>query len=112
MPHYEVLDQESPHRLTVAHAIEAFENVGFAANDTANIRVGGLRLPSGQVVGLISALFPSLVHGKIFVVSLATSNRFQARREGSSELAQFDIFELDEARFSKAGELVLANGAK
>jgi hypothetical protein len=113
MLQYQSLDQEGhPHLLTIAHAIKTLESVGFATDDTAKIRTGGLRLPSGEVVGLISALFSSLKHDKIFIVSLATSRCFQARHEARSELAQFDIFELDEAVFSWAGDVVLANGAK
>jgi hypothetical protein len=113
MLQYERLkEEERPQRLTVAHAIDALESVGFAADDTAEIRIGGLRLPSGEVTGLISAFFSSLIHDKTFIVSLATSGNFQAKHQASSEFAQFDIFELDKALFSGAGDVVLANGTK
>jgi hypothetical protein len=113
MLQYERLkEEERPQRLTVAHAIDALESVGFAADDTAEVRIGGLRLSSGEVTGLISAFFSSLSHDKTFIVSLATSGNFQAKYEASSEFAQFDILELDKALFSGAGDVMLANGAK
>jgi hypothetical protein len=111
MPQYERLKgEERPQRRTVAHAIEALESVGFAINETAEIRVGIMPLPSRDKVGLANVFFDSHSLGKTLVVSLATSAEFRAKRQGEADARRFSIFELDGAKVDNDGIVRLSDG--
>lgn len=117
---YEFLRQnERAHRRTINDAIAVFEaeldlklGHGFAPDITAKIQVDGLRLPSRDVVGLVRCAFTSTTRDHSFVVPLATSSTFLAKREHGAKRESFDIFQLNDAEIYSSGDLRLKNGAK
>jgi hypothetical protein len=106
---YKVLGEgESIKRRTVADAIEVLhKRVGFEGHDRAQIRLGPMRLPSGDIVSLIGIFFESAVHQKTFVVWLPTAVKFRAILQGQSVINQFDIDRLQEATLDDAGNVKL-----
>src|SRR6202163_523068 len=98
-------------RRTLADAIDVFrQHADFGEDDSLKIQVGGLRLPSGNVVGLIQIAFDceSVDHW----VSLPSSVKFRARRPNSSDLTSFDIFDLDGATADSDGNVSTAGGVR
>jgi hypothetical protein len=93
MQHHVLLrEEERNHRFTVQDAIDVLsKGAGFGDDDFAEIRVGGLRLPSGEEVGLPNVFFSSDALGQVLVVSLPTSTRFKAKRQGEAEARLFSI---------------------
>lgn len=113
LPTYVRLEEHlRPKRRTIADAMEVLRKNGFMDHDQAAILVGPLELPSGEMVGLPNLFFPSVERQSMLIVSLATSKRFWARREGHPGLEQFDIFQLDRAYVRVDGTAVLADGEK
>jgi hypothetical protein len=112
MQHYELLrEEERNHRLTVSHAIDVLpKTAGFEDDDLAEIRVGIMPLPSGEVVGLPIVFFSSNALGKTLVVSLATSAQFKAKRQGEADARLFSIFELHGAKVDNNGMVRLSDG--
>jgi hypothetical protein len=111
--HYEVLaEQHRRSRRTMADAMAVLrDHVDFAETDRAEIRVGRLKLPSAEVVGLVQTVFIQPGSDKGHVVSLPTSKRFRARRPNTSEYERFDIAELHEATLDGTGNVRLRDGA-
>jgi hypothetical protein len=104
-------EAERNRRVTVSDAIEVLAQSGaFGGGDCAEIRVGGLHLPSNEVVGLINVLFSSQALGTTLVVSLATSAQFNAKRQGEADARLFSIFELDGAKVANDGSVRLSDG--
>jgi hypothetical protein len=112
MQHHELLrEEERNHRFTVQDAIDVLPtSAGFEDNDFAEIRVGGLRLPSDKEVGLPNVFFSSNALGKTLVVSLPTSAQFKAIRQGEADARLFSIFELDGAKVDNNGSVRLSDG--
>jgi hypothetical protein len=112
MQHHVLLREEQRnHRFTVSDAIDVLVTAGFGDDDFAEIRVDGMRLPSGEVVGLTNVLFSSHALGTTLVVSLATSAQFKAKRQGEAEPRLFSIFELDGANADSNGSVRLSEGS-
>src|ERR1700737_1022209 len=106
-----ILDEMKNKRRTLADVVDGFrQHTDFGENDSLKIQVDGLRLPSGNVVGLIQIVFDSesVAHWS----SLPSSVQFRARRQGSSELTLFDIFDLDGAIADSDGNVSTAGGAR
>jgi hypothetical protein len=114
MASYEVLgEKEWKKRRTVADAIEVLHmGVGFEGDDRAQIRLGPIRLPSGDIVSLAGIFFESAVHHKTFIVWLPTAAKFRAYSQGQSEIAQFDINRLEQATLDDAGNVELCDGTR
>jgi hypothetical protein len=97
-------------RRTIADAVEALrEVVDFKEHDRAEIRIGLIRLPSNQIVGLVNLEFITSFREKVFVVSLPSSAQFRAMRQGSSQHDYFEISQLDGAVVDGASNVLLAN---
>ncbi len=110
-PHELLREGERNHRFTVSDAIDALaKSAGFGDDDFAEIRVGGMRLPSCEVVGLPNVCFSSNALGKTLVVSLATSAQFEAKRQGEADARLFSIFELDGATVDNNGSVRPSDG--
>jgi hypothetical protein len=112
MSAYEVLgEREWKKRRTVADAIEVLhKDVGFEGGDRARIRLGRMRLPSGDIVSLTGVFFESAVHQKTFIVWLPTAVKFRAIFQDQSVIHQFDIGRLEEASLDEAGNVELRDG--
>jgi hypothetical protein len=99
-------------RRTVADAIEVLrEAADFNENDRAEIRVGGLRLPSGRVAGLLNVVFDAPLRAKGCVVPLTSATQFQALRPGSSQRDAFEIDQLDGASVDFESNVLLSDGS-
>jgi hypothetical protein len=112
MPYYERLQEEQrTQRRTIADALEVLrQNAGFKGSDRAEIWIGPLQLPSGEVASLVSTFFESPDYDKTFIVALPTSAEFRAKRQGHSDEETFDIFQLEEATFDDSGNVRLRDG--
>jgi hypothetical protein len=112
MSTYGVLgEREWKKRRTVADAIEVLhKNVGFEGDDRAQIRLGPMRLPSGDIVSLVGIFFESAVHQTTFIVWLPTAVKFRAILRDQSVIDQFDIGRLQEATLDDAGNVELRDG--
>src|SRR4051794_25695266 len=87
-------------RRAIADALEVVHQVfGFKDTPRGEVRVGPLRLPSGDRTALVDVLFPELDR----IVSLPTSAQFQARSEEDSQLNIFEIARLDGAEVGPGG---------
>jgi hypothetical protein len=82
----------------------------FTEKSRAGIQVAPLRLPSGSVVGLVNVEFNGPLPEVVCIVSLATSVKFRAVRQGSSQHEYYDIFRLDGAAVDGAANVTLADG--
>ena len=108
---YEKLAEQDRDSLRqVADAVAVLrKNAGFTEHDRAKIRVGRLRLPSGEIVGLIEVLFDAPWEDKGYSVSLRTAARFRGRRRGSPQYEEFEIIRLNRAEVDAAGTVMLAD---
>jgi hypothetical protein len=82
----------------------------IADEDRAEIRIGPLRLSPRDVVGLVDLWFKAPVGDKISIVSLPTSARFRAIRQGASQRDCFEIFRLDGAVVDADANVLLKEG--
>jgi hypothetical protein len=99
-------------RRTIVDAIEVLrEAAEFKEHNRAEIRVGGLRLPSGQVVGLVNVVFDAPLRDKGCVVPLTCSTQFEALRPGSSQRNVLEVDQLDGASVDFEGNVLLSNGS-
>lgn len=111
MPRYRSLheDQRDKPR-TIADVIDVLLlNGAFDGAQVGKIRVGGLRLPSQQIVGLVGAFVESAADETI---ALHTSQFFRAQRQISAGFEIFDIFKLDGATFDGSGAVQLSDGTR
>jgi len=109
MQHHVLLREEQRNRrFTVSDAIDVLaKSAGFGDDDFAEIRIGGMRLPSRELVGLPNVFFRSDALGKTLVVSLPTSAQFKAKRKGEANARLLSIFELDGANIGNNGSVRL-----
>jgi hypothetical protein len=113
MPEFHRLREEHRNlRRTVADAIDVLTDAGgFGDHDRAKVRIGLIRPPSGEVVGLTDVLFENPVEEKVYIVSLRTSARFRASL-GSSRRHLFEIARLHGAVVESAGNVRLGDGTE
>jgi hypothetical protein len=105
-----LLEKDRSSRRTIADAIEVLRQAcDFNSQDRAEIRIGPLRLSSGDVVGLVDVRLP--VRDNVFIVSLPTSSQFSAICPRASQRDCFEIFRLDGAVVGFDGNVVLKDGA-
>jgi hypothetical protein len=96
-------------RRTVSDALDVVRQVlGSEAPPPGRLRVGPLRLPSGDCTALVDLVFPDLE----CIVSLPTSARFQARSGGASQPSIFEISQLERAQVFSDGTVLLADGSQ
>ena len=110
MSGYEVLgENEWKKRRTIADAIDVLQKwVGFEGDDRAEVQLGGLRLPSGDVVSLSRVSLESAAYRKTFFVQLPTATKFKALSKG--ELVIDDIGRLEGATLDEKGNVELQDG--
>jgi hypothetical protein len=107
-----LFEENRSSRRTIADAIEVLrQTCDFNSHDRAEIRIGPLRLSSGDVVGLVDVQFEVPVRDKVFIVSLPTSARFRANCGGASQRGCFEIDRLDGAVVASDGNVLLKDGA-
>jgi hypothetical protein len=110
MPSYEWLEpDERNKRRSIADATDLLPSDGAWRGE---IRVGGLQLPSREVVGQVAVFAKNAVAGSISIVTLPTCKKSRGRREGSQELEEFDIFRLDGAIVNGRGTVELVDGTR
>src|SRR5271166_2934284 len=111
MRSYEILAQASQSsRRTIADALAILETeAAFGEDDTAQIRIGHLRLPSGETVRLVLVVFDMPFTDKGFAVPLPTTKQFYADYGGSRRVL-FDVGLFDEAVADGKGNVLLATG--
>ncbi|MBR0826151.1 hypothetical protein JQ596_11425 [Bradyrhizobium manausense] len=110
MPSCEWLQHDQRNnRRSIADAIDVLPSDGAW---TGEIRVGGLRLPSQEVVGQVAVLAENAAAGLTSIVSLPACKKFRARRHGSQESEKFDIFRLDGAAVDDSGHVELVDGTR
>ena len=105
-----LFEEDRSSRRTIADAIEVLRQAcDFNSHDRAEIRIGPLPLPSGDVVGLVNVQFP--VRDTVFIVSLPAAARFRANCGGASQRGCFEIDRLDGAVVAFDGNVRLKDGA-
>jgi hypothetical protein len=114
MRKYERLLEEGRNsRRTIADALEVLRSVAaFNEHDRAEICIGLLRLPSGDVVGLVDVCFNAPLREKACRVSLPTSGAFRAICEGSARRDDFEIARLDGAVVGADATVLLSDGTR
>jgi len=101
-------EQQRNQRRTGADALDVLSRCpDLQGKSIIQFKIGGLKLPSGDIVGLVNLFCEREALGKTFIVSLATSKTFRARSNGCSELNTFDIFKLDGALLKSDGSVVM-----
>ncbi|MGY3508887.1 hypothetical protein [Bradyrhizobium lupini] len=110
MPSYEWLQpDERNKRRSIADATDLLPSDGAWRGE---IRVGGLQLLSGEVVGQVAVFAKNAVAGSISIVTLPTCKKSRGRRQGSQEVEEFDIFRLDGAIVDGSGTVELVDGTR
>ena len=110
--HILLADENRSARRTVADALEILRSkVGFDQDNRAQARIGWLKLPSTEAIGLVQVVFDPPGDDTVWVVSLPSSREFHARRPNSSRHSRFDIAGLDGAIIDSAGTVLLTGGA-
>src|SRR5689334_6732772 len=110
MPSYEWLQpDERNKRRSIADATDLLPSDGAWRGE---IRVGGLQLPSREVVGQVAVFAKNAVAGSISIVTLPTCKKSRGRREGSQELEEFDSFRLNGAIVDGSGTVELVDGTR
>ncbi|MBR1295113.1 hypothetical protein [Bradyrhizobium ottawaense] len=105
MPPFEWLQpNECKNRRSIADAVNHLPDGAW----TGEIRVGGIRLPTGEIVGLVAVFSENATSG----VALPGATKFQARRHGSEELEEFDVFRLDGATVDDSCTVELVDGTR
>ena len=98
-------------RRTIADALEVLRTVtDFKADFRAKVRIGHITLPSGKAVGLVDIEFEGPCSEKSYLVSLATSAKFRALCQDSSQREHFEISLLDGAIVDRVGSVTLEDG--
>jgi hypothetical protein len=112
MPEYQrLLEDHRNSRRSVADAINVLhEAAGFGAHDRAKIRVGLMRLPSNDIVGLVDVLLEASRGKKVYVASLPTSAHFCASSDGAGRGDLFEIARLHDAIVDTDGNVRLVDG--
>jgi hypothetical protein len=108
-PFARLREEHRTRRRTVADVLEVVHQVlGLDETPNSIIRVGPLRLPSGECTALVDVVFPDLE----CIVSLPTSARFQASNESAPQPSIFDISRLDAAQVFSDGTILLTDGSR
>lgn len=113
MRQYEKLaEQDRNSRRRVADAVAVLrKHADFTEHDRAKIRVGRLRLPSGETVGFTEVLFDAPWEDMGYSVSLRTAARFRGRRQRPPpQYEEFAIIRLNRAEVDAAGMVMLDDG--
>ncbi|RXH25796.1 hypothetical protein XH99_02850 [Bradyrhizobium nanningense] len=114
MPRLKWLQQEEcENRRSIADAVNVLHaQAVFDRVRTAEIRAGRLRLPSKQIVGLVGVFVENAAAQTTSLVTLPSATNFRARRHGSQELEEFDVFRLDGATVDGSCAVELVDGTR
>jgi hypothetical protein len=112
-PYRRLREETRNSRRTIADALEVLRELGdFKEHHCAEIHVGGLRLASGEVIGLVQVRFDDRSRENVCIVSLPSSAQFRALRQGSPRCECFDIFRLDGAIIGAEAKVLLTDGTE
>jgi hypothetical protein len=110
--HERLCEEDRTSRRTISDALNVLcECTGFDEHNRAEIRVGPMQLPSGELVGLVDIVFDAPRQEKASIVSLPTSGRFRCIDEASSARQSFEIARLDGAAVDAKANVLLADGS-
>jgi hypothetical protein len=106
-----IAEEDKASRRAIADATTVLRKaVQFNEHDRAKIRVTAIRLPSGDVVGLVDVLFEAPWLDERYCVSLPTAGRFKGFRQDIRRHVDLEIIRLNKAAADAAGTVVLADG--
>jgi hypothetical protein len=109
---YRLLEEgQHRQRRSIADALEVLRtHAGFTDGDIATVRVGWLKLPPGNIVGLVQLVFcwPAAGHG--FLVALPAATEFGAANATGIKRVCLDIAQLDGGTVASDGSVTLASG--
>ncbi|MGY3343523.1 MULTISPECIES: hypothetical protein [unclassified Bradyrhizobium] len=113
MPHLELQRDKRNKRRSIADALNVLhQHAAFYGGHTVKIRIGRLRLPSQDIVGLVGVCAENAAAETAFIVTLPTCKKVRARRLGREDLEEFDIFQLDGATVHGNGNVELVDGTR
>ncbi|WP_128957109.1 hypothetical protein [Bradyrhizobium zhanjiangense] len=114
MPRYEWLQpDERKNRRSIADTIDVLHaHAVFDGVRTVKIRIGGLRLPSQDVVGLVAVFAENAAAETTFIITLPSARQFRAQCHGRQKLEKFDIFRLDGATVDGNCNVELVDGTR
>ncbi|MGY4237891.1 hypothetical protein ACVIIW_006838 [Bradyrhizobium sp. USDA 4449] len=113
MPHLELQWDKRNKRRSIADALNVLhQHAAFDGARTVKIRIGGLRLPSQDIVGLVGVCAENAAAETALTVTLPTCKKVWARRLGREDLEEFDIFQLDGATVHGNGNVELVDGTR
>jgi hypothetical protein len=105
-PYVKLQEMRRMSRRSSADALEVVrQELGLDDIGPAHVKIGLLRLPSGQCPAVVDVVFSDFGCG----VSLATSSRFKARTTISSRQKEFENSRLDRAEVCSDGSVVSSN---
>jgi len=112
MPQYEVLGSDTLRsRRSIADALALLvTKMSFSKGDLCDLRVGGMRMPSGAVVGIPIVTAKPAGHDGHYCVGLPAAQKVTARRPGDPRSMIMDIFDLHDAKVEYDGALTLTSG--
>jgi hypothetical protein len=103
-------EQQRTQRRTGADALDVLSRYSdLQACNHLQFKIGGIVLPSGDIVGIANLFCELQAPGKTLIVSLAASKAFRARSNERSELNTFDISALDGASLKLDGSVEMRN---
>jgi hypothetical protein len=109
--HILLADENRNARRTIADALEILRSkAGFDEVNRAQARIGWLKLPSSETIGLVQVVFDAPCNDMVYAVSLPSSREFHARRPNSSQGGRFGIASLDGAEIDSTGSVLLTDG--
>ncbi|TWB59230.1 hypothetical protein [Bradyrhizobium sacchari] len=114
MPHCESLQpEERDNRRSIADAVDLLhQHAAFDGGHTVKIRIGGLRLPSQDIVGLVAVCAENAAAETSFIVTLPTCKKIRARSHSREDLEEFDIFQFGGATVHGNGNVELVDGTR
>jgi hypothetical protein len=113
MRQYNTLFEDRNSRRTIADVVDVLHQVaGFGEHDRAQIRIGPLRLPSGDVTGLVGIFFDASDPEQGYAAWLPTSDHCRAIPHGSSQRHRFEILRLVGAVVDAEANVQLADGTR
>jgi hypothetical protein len=98
-------------RRTISDVLDVVSRQAWFENShRATMNVGPMKLPSGEVVGIVQVLFCAAE--TTYIVSLPTAMAFEAICDEDSRREKYCIFRLDGATFNCNGHVYLKDGVR
>ncbi|WP_439401356.1 hypothetical protein ACNJYA_32395 [Bradyrhizobium sp. DASA03068] len=110
MPHLEL---EPEKRRSIADALDVLHrSATFDGGHTVKLRIGSLRLPSQDIVGLPAVVAENAAGETTFIVGLPACDLVRASRQGSDKCEEFSVSRFDEATVDGCGVVELTDGTR